>query len=898
MPELKMVTPLLSNMEVVECVSSHAGTSVYIVRSTKTQTTYMLKHISIPESQRQIDALMYTGAASTKEDAQKYYEQVVTDYQKELETLEILSGSPNVESYRSYQIEPKEDGVGFDLYLLAENRVTLKDTMDEKPMTKLAAVNLTLDICNALVDLREAGLIHRDVKPSNIYLNSQGHFVLGDLGLAKIDELKYASIPEGMLSSYSAPELFELVGSIDKTIDIYSVGMILYRIFNGNHGPFEDERTTAKAADCRRITGEEMPAPMYADYEMLEIIKKATAFQPEDRYQEPSELRDVLIEYVKRNQLEDVLIVPPIVSDEEPVAAETEEEEVEPVQFADTEEMSSDFKESFSPDTEMLNSIIESVHRDLEREEAKNPTAQEEDEELEEFEKPKRKKKASRWIATAICGALLLAIAAALVYFLIIAPQSVHIGSISLVSCDSTEMTVHVDSHEPDGAFDVICSDAYGNTFRAPYFKGKDVTFASLASGTQYTVTVDPANDKKISGNAVLRVSTIAETEILSFAVNPIALTQVELNLNLSGPEPEQWTVRYYTTDESESQTVSFTGHTVTVPNLESDALYTFVLTQPEQIRLTGELSAVYSTVPTVNIEKTTVALSSTSAILSWTITGEAPEYWTVTVNGADGYTNEYELTAPTVTLEGLTSGIEYEVVISAPTMLQDGYLTITPTVISVSDLQVAEQDGNWLVTWNSTSDAESSNWTLFCTPSGAEKAAGLSIAVENTDSYLIESEQLLPNTTYQVSLELANGDLLEGSTNSEFTTPAAKNFSSYGFNSGYIGIYHKPDKDEWSAADLAGAATRFTTEEKIAFAIQGIGTLQKTDDEVELLYVVKDALDVVISSQIHSVKWNDMWNGDLFVDSLEATPKKAGVYVMEIYFNGEYVVKATFEIT
>lgn len=86
-----------------------------------------------------------------------------------------------------------------------------------------------MDLCSALVDLRAAGLVHRDVKPGNIYLNSQGHFVLGDLGIAKIEELKYCSMPENMLSSYSAPELFSLVGSIEPTTDIYSVGLILYR---------------------------------------------------------------------------------------------------------------------------------------------------------------------------------------------------------------------------------------------------------------------------------------------------------------------------------------------------------------------------------------------------------------------------------------------------------------------------------------------------------------------------------------------------------------------------------------------------------------------------------------------------------------------------------------------
>ena len=234
LPELKMISPLLTNMEVVKCISVRGGTSVYIVKSTKSNQSYYLKHICIPESQKQVDALMFTGAAATVEDAQNYYKQVAADYQAELETLEKLSASPNIGCYRSYQIEPKEDGVGFEIYLLAEYRQTLAEVLAGTPMTQSGAVNLGVDLCSALCSLREAGLIHRNVKPSNVYLSSSGHYLLGDLGIAKIDELKYCSMPETMLSSFSAPELFSLLGTIEPTTDIYSVGMILYRIYNGN----------------------------------------------------------------------------------------------------------------------------------------------------------------------------------------------------------------------------------------------------------------------------------------------------------------------------------------------------------------------------------------------------------------------------------------------------------------------------------------------------------------------------------------------------------------------------------------------------------------------------------------------------------------------------------------
>ena len=77
LPELKLISPLLSNMELVKCISVRGGTSVYIVRSTKSNQSYYLKHICIPESQKQVDALMFTGAATTIEDAQNYYNRLL-----------------------------------------------------------------------------------------------------------------------------------------------------------------------------------------------------------------------------------------------------------------------------------------------------------------------------------------------------------------------------------------------------------------------------------------------------------------------------------------------------------------------------------------------------------------------------------------------------------------------------------------------------------------------------------------------------------------------------------------------------------------------------------------------------------------------------------------------------
>ena len=353
MSEFKLISPLLDNMEIVTCVQSGGGTSVYLMRDVRDGREYMLKHISIPESQTQVDALLFTGAAENEEAAQHYFEELVHDFEAELTDLDQLRGSTNFATYAGYQICPKEAGIGFEVYLLSEKWPTLVEYLHDNAMTHLKALNLGLDLCTALCDLRNHGLIHRDIKPENIYLNGLGGFMLGDLGVARIDELKYCSMPERMVTEYTAPEMTDILHPFNTTIDIYSIGMVLYRILNGNHGPFEDEKTSPKAANKLRISGEALPAPLYSDYELTEIILKACAFQPEERYQSPEELMQDLVLYMKRNNVTDSLIVPPIITDPDiEVPPELLDEEIEPVRFADVNEMDDQFIASFSPDTQ------------------------------------------------------------------------------------------------------------------------------------------------------------------------------------------------------------------------------------------------------------------------------------------------------------------------------------------------------------------------------------------------------------------------------------------------------------------------------------------------------------------------------------------------------------------
>ena len=885
MLELNLNTTLLSNMEPLSCLGRKGGTAVYLVRSNKSDQFYVLKHISVPESQRQVDALIFTGAAADAEAAQEYYQQVVSDYQSELEQMVALANSPNLDCFRSYEIKPKEDGVGFDVFLMSEYRSTLERYLAENAMTQSGAVNLALDLCSALQELRGAGLIHRDVMPANIYLNNQGHFMLGDLGIAKIEELKFCTMPEAMLSPYSAPELFDLMGNVNETIDIYAVGLILYRIYNGNHAPFEDEKTSAKSADRMRITGQEMPAPMFADYEMAGIIQKACAFQPEDRYQTPDELKDALVDYMKRNQVGDTPITPPIVADETQIDPNASDEEIEPVQFANDEDLDETFKASFSPDNDMLNSLIESVHRDLEN----DYTAEAEmdpDQMAENFQKIQSRKSRNKWLPTILTVLLVLGIAAAAVWFFFLRPEMITIDSFQLTDQTVDSLTVDINTQEDPNAFEVVCSDAYGNETRQPY-TGEPNTFTGLVSGTQYTISLSGLKNVVFEGSYSITGSTKSTTNVISFTVNRQTVSEIELSFIVDGNEPDEWTVSYGPAGE-EPRTKAFTGHATTLTGLNADTEYVITLTDPMDIHLTGTTTVTGKTLPSVSMKELKAVLSSSTATLTWTYTGPTPESWNVTTTGTDGYSDNQVVTDSVLILENLKAGETYNILITCDNMEQAASTSITPNALRVLDLDAeVTETGDIEVEWTTEAKGDDVQWLVVYYMKGSTSMN----SAEQTTETAATLTGMIPDSTYVIEIQEATGKQVGGEVTSiEVHVPAAEEFNDHGFSKGYVSMWLRPTKEDWTVNDLGTLRTSFSKDESIAFACESISTPNSEEETISILLVVRNEEGTVVDHYIGEENWSEMWTRKKYVGELLRTPQEPGVYSLEMYFNGKLV--------
>ncbi len=889
MSEMNLNTTLLNNMEIMSCLGRKGGSSVYLVRSSKSDHFYVLKHISVPESQRQVEALLFTGAAEDDASAQAYYQQLVSDYQKELEQMQTLSGSPNLDCFRSYEIKPKEEGIGFDVFLLAEYRSTLERYLADTPMTQAGAVNLAIDLCSALAELRGAGLLHRDVTPSNIYLGSQGHFMLGDLGVTELEGLKFCSMPDQLLSPYSAPELFELIANVNETIDLYAVGLILYRIYNGNHAPFEDERTSAKAADRMRITGHELPAPMFADYEMAEIIRKACAFQPEERYQTPDEMKQAFVDYMMRNQVGDDPITPPVVAEDTQLDPEASEEEVEPVQFANTEEMDETFKENFSPDNEMLNSLLETVHREQSNEfDVDNLDLSEaEDAASGSQPAPRKRKKLFKWLPTVLAVSLVVAIIATAVWFLFLKPELITIDSFELTEQTVDSLTVTIVTAEDPTSFEVVCSDAYGYEEHQPY-TGEPNVFSDLAPGSPYTISLAELRNIKFEGAYSMTANTMSTTQVISLTVNRQTVNQLELSFVVDGKEPDEWIISYAPTGQ-EPKTKVFSGHTVVLTDLDADTDYNITLEDPKDIHLTGATTVLGRTLPSVSMDELKAVLSSSMATLTWTFTGPAPESWNVTTTGTDGYSDNQTVTDSKLVLENLQAGETYSILITCDNMEQAASTSITPDALRISDLSATINDnGDIDVSWATEAKADDIQWLVTYGLKGSDSMN----AADQTTETAMTLTGIIPNSTYVIEIREANGKQLGGSTTStEVVVPAAAPFKDYGFSSGYVSTWMCPAKEEWTVNDLGTPRNTFKPTETVAFACESISQLKNTDDPITVLVVVRNSNGVAVDHYIGEEVWNEMWTRQKYVGQLLRTPQTPGTYSLELYFNGKQVV-------
>ena len=291
MSEPKLISPMLDNFDMGGPISDHDGVRCCPAMRKNSDEKYIVKIISVPASQTKLDALLLTGAYPDQQSALAYFEQQANGIIDEKKILDNLAQLEGFVSFEDCQVVSMDDATGYEVYLLSSYKPTLKRQNSRSPMTHLEAVNLGIDICSALSVCRRSGYMCVDLKPSNIYIVGDKEYRIGDLGFVKLSGLKYASLPDKYRSEYTAPELEDAVASLNDTLDIYALGLILYQIFNGGELPAGSDG--------------KLDAPAFADDEMSEIILKACDPNPAERWHDPVEMGQAIVSYMQKNGVND-----------------------------------------------------------------------------------------------------------------------------------------------------------------------------------------------------------------------------------------------------------------------------------------------------------------------------------------------------------------------------------------------------------------------------------------------------------------------------------------------------------------------------------------------------------------------------------------------------------------
>ncbi len=332
--------PIFGSWYIKDKLGQGAAGEVLLIEREDLGNTYRsaLKCITIPQSKQ--DLLAAKADGMTDDDVKAYYQSLMNRIKSELLNMSRMKGNSNIVSYEDHMIVPHEDGIGWDIMIRMELLTPLFQYCDEIDLTPETVLKMGIDLCKALELCANNGIIHRDIKPDNIFVSSNGDFKLGDFGVSRVLEETRIGLSLRGTYTYMAPEVYKGEAYGPRT-DIYSLGLVLYKFLNGGRNvflPAPGEPFTQEDEDrafFRRMSGAAVQPPADGSDAFQSIVLKACAYRPDDRFQTAREMRLALEELDYRRKYDDAKAKEPAeepvtVEKEEPKAAAITEEAIEP----------------------------------------------------------------------------------------------------------------------------------------------------------------------------------------------------------------------------------------------------------------------------------------------------------------------------------------------------------------------------------------------------------------------------------------------------------------------------------------------------------------------------------------------------------------------------------------
>ncbi len=231
---------------------------------------------------------------------EEYYTSIKNRAVEEIKIMDQLKG-PHIVHINEYKVVNQTEQFGFYILIRMDLYKNLKDILrehvnDTPEKAEKLARKVGEDMCTALDTCFRRDMVHRDIKPENIMVSEDGDFYLGDFGLARQLSSRTRNVSSRGTEAFMAPEVY--TEGCNQLTDLYSLGIVLYKIVNHNKTLFYDPSNNAEALDIAqslRLSGNvPIPLPDNCSEDFGRIIVKMCAYKPEERFQSIEEIRNAL----------------------------------------------------------------------------------------------------------------------------------------------------------------------------------------------------------------------------------------------------------------------------------------------------------------------------------------------------------------------------------------------------------------------------------------------------------------------------------------------------------------------------------------------------------------------------------------------------------------------------
>lgn len=731
MSEQKLISPLLDGYAMGNPMSEHDGVRCCPAIKENTEKKYIVKIISVPASQVQMDALLLAGAYKDPAGAMDYYKEQAEEVVKEAELLQQLSRLNGFLPYDSWQIEPiTKRRLGYEVYLLSSYKRSLEKHLRRSPVSHLEAINMGLDICAALSVCRQAGSIYVDLKPSNIFMSEQKEYRIGDLGFLSLDALSYTTLPNKYRSAYTPPEFDDPMAPLNATADTYALGMILYQLYNDSQLPSRED-----------VQNGTVPSPINADYELADIILTAIHADPQKRWQDPSAMGQALVSYMQRNAVNDVPITPhtpldPVIDETVPGPDEAEED----VQAEQTTEAESGTDSEAAPTEAVEDTALETAIGPIQNDSEDTSVPSEEDADILPHEMSEELSKivakADDLIAHEPPAGVVI-------------PEAPELPDpFAFVKEDSEEID------DSDIPLDPIMEDEPDQPAKPEKKKKKSQRFVS------------PERKRRIRRffTTLLFLAAMGAVGLCCYLYYQLFYLLPVERLTIDGSDQHLTVTIDTEADESKIQvlcsdvfgkvhTAPVSGGKATFADLLPNTAYTIELKYEGFHKLSGEVSGEFTTDANTHIVSFTAAAGPEdgSFVLNFTTDGDEPDEWTV-IASTDGEEDRSQtFSGHSVSIKHLTVGKVYTFTLLAEDGLAiSGNTSIecmASRLIVADNLTVSTENGtDMTVSWITPGDVVVDSWDVRCYNNQGyevqftvDEAKALIPGVDLTTGYTIE---------------------------------------------------------------------------------------------------------------------------------------------------------------